>query len=172
MLIVDDDERVRSSLTRNLVIKKGIDVVGEAADGVEAIAAAVRLMPDVVLMDVKMPRMGGIEATREITGRLPWVKVLALSGFFDSALMNGMLEAGAAGYLCKTCGTAEIEAAIRHVAEGGCWLGDEASAVVVAERRSNASSPSPCASIGGEPAVCTSSELTPRERNCLAAVAS
>ncbi|MDD5309398.1 MAG: response regulator transcription factor [Deltaproteobacteria bacterium] len=164
VLLVDDrEEEVRRSLNRTLARAKGINVIGQAADGVEAIDAAVRLNPDLVLMDVAMPRMNGIEATREIRKRLPWVKVIAMSGFSDKELVDAMLEAGADGYLCKTCSLHEIEAAIHHVAEGGCWLGDEASAVMVAGKRSTPPAPGPLTPEGDG----QRRNLSPRERDVL-----
>ncbi|MDD5310012.1 MAG: response regulator transcription factor [Deltaproteobacteria bacterium] len=167
VLLVDDEERIRRALTRTLGASQGIRVVGTAADGVEALNAAERWNPDVVLMDVKMPRMDGIEATRKLLERQPWIKVLAMSGFSDEELVDGMLEAGAVGYLDKLSPSEEIVAAIRHVAQGGCYLGPEASAVLVAEKREGARPETAQAKEEDAPR----SNLSPREREVLRLVA-
>ncbi|MDD5307876.1 MAG: response regulator transcription factor [Deltaproteobacteria bacterium] len=172
VLLVDDDERVRKALKRVLGASQGIVVVGTAADGVEALNAAERLNPDVVLMDVKMPRMDGIEATRKLLGRLPCVKVLALSGFSDKELVDGMLKAGAVGYLDKLSPSEEIAKAILRAARGECCLGPGASAVLVAEKRRGAQqATAPIVPVADAPTIDATSGLTSREQEILRMIA-
>lgn len=108
VLLADDQTLVRSGL--RMILKSGdaIDVVGEAADGAEALTLARELRPDVVLMDVRMPVMDGIEATRQIKERFPSTSVLAHSAFGDLDQMEAMREAGAVGYVLKDAPAEEL----------------------------------------------------------------
>ena len=122
ILIVDDQQLIRSGLAMVLGASEGMLVVGEASDGIEAVALAASLEPDVVLMDVQMPRMDGIAATREITGMSPDRRVIILTTFDVDAYAFGGLEAGASGFLLKDSSTADILAAVRAVAAGDAVL--------------------------------------------------
>ena len=118
VLIVDDHEVVRRG-TRELLEKaEGISVVGEAQDGDEAVEKVGLFAPDVVLMDVSMPRMNGVEATRRIKRSAPKTAVLALSAFDDDQYVFALLEAGAAGYLLKNVRGAQLVDSVLQVAAG------------------------------------------------------
>jgi len=102
VLIVEDDAPARGAL-RELLVEFGVDVVGEAEDGVEALERVEELSPDVVLMDARMPRMDGIEATRRIKSQAPRIQVVVLSAYDEPLLQQGAGEAGAYCYLVKGC---------------------------------------------------------------------
>jgi NarL family two-component system response regulator LiaR len=118
VLIVDDHEVVRRGTRELLDRADGIDVVGEAQDGSEAVALARQLKPDVVLMDVAMPGVNGIEATKEIKRETPSTAVLALSAYDDDPYVFALLEAGAAGYLLKSVRGARLVEAVQAVFQG------------------------------------------------------
>ena len=118
VLIADDQELVRYGLRLVLEAESDIHVVGEASDGAAAIDAATVLSPDVILMDVRMPRMDGIDATRELCTRLPRARVLVLTTYDLDEFAFGALQAGAAGFLLKNTRPAELVAAIRTIATG------------------------------------------------------
>lgn len=118
VLIADDQELVRYGLRLVLEAEDDIQVVGEASDGASAVDAAIALRPDVILMDVRMPRMDGIEATRDLATRLPRTRVLVLTTYDLDEFAFGALQAGAAGFLLKNTRPAELVAAIRTVATG------------------------------------------------------
>ena len=117
VLVADDDRCIRKCLGTLLCSEDGIQVVGEAADGVEATVKAQELEPDVVLMDVEMPRMGGIEATRSIKRHHPATRVVVIS-VYDAA-MNEALQAGADCFLLKDCGRTRLADAIRLAGKNG-----------------------------------------------------
>ena len=116
VLIADDQELVRYGLRLVLEAEDDIHVVGEASDGASAVDAAIALGPDVILMDVRMPGTDGIEATRDLTARLPRTRVLVLTTYDLDEFAFGALQAGAAGFLLKNTRPAELVAAIRTVA--------------------------------------------------------
>jgi len=118
VLIVDDHALFRRGLQMVLDGEPDIEVVGEAADGHQALDRAQELMPDVVLMDVRMPRRSGIEATREIRDALPHVRVLMLTVSDEEAELYEAIKAGASGYLLKEVSTDEVPEAIRSVVAG------------------------------------------------------
>ena len=122
ILIADDQQLIRSGLAMVLGATEGMDVVGEASDGIEAVALAASLAPDVVLMDVQMPRLDGISATREITRSSPASRVIILTTFDIDAYAFGGLEAGASGFLLKDSSSEDILAAVRAVAAGDAVL--------------------------------------------------
>jgi two-component system response regulator DegU len=119
VLVVDDHHVVREGLRRMLELENGIQVIGEARSGEEAIAKAVSLSPDVIIMDLKMPVMDGITATREIKQRLPDVGVLVLTLYAEDFVKQA-IEAGVSGYLLKDSDCDQITKAIRQVYEGLC----------------------------------------------------
>lgn len=127
VLVVDDQPVVRSGLSAFLAAHDDLILVGEASDGEEALAACLRLHPQVVIMDMKMPRMDGAEATRAIRQRMPEVQIIALTSFKDETLIQGALEAGAIGYLLKNVGGAELADAIRAARLGRPTLAPEAT---------------------------------------------
>jgi DNA-binding NarL/FixJ family response regulator len=118
VLIADDERLVRAGFRMILTTEPGMEVVGEAADGAEAVAAARALRPDVVLMDVRMPRFDGIEATRRITRLEPAPAVLVVTTFDVDEHVYAALRAGAAGFLLKDAPEQQLLAALRTVAEG------------------------------------------------------
>lgn len=115
VMVVDDHQMFREGLRALISGEQDMEVVGEAANGSEAIEIARKLAPDVVVMDMKMPVMNGIEATRHLVKELPGMRVLVLSMYSSSHLSESILEAGAAGYVLKGCDFEELAAAIRCV---------------------------------------------------------
>lgn len=118
VLVVDDHQMVRAGLVTLLSASEDVTVVGEAADGSEAVTVATSLEPDVVLMDLSMPVLDGVEATRQLVASVPGVRVVVLTSFSDRARVNDALAAGAIGYLLKDCEPPELLAAIRAAAAG------------------------------------------------------
>jgi len=123
ILIADDHALIRKVLRRHLETQPDFNVVGEAVNGRDAVDQAGVLLPDLVLMDVSMPELDGIEATRLICQGLPQVKVLILSIYNSSEHCNRALSSGARGYLLKESASEEVVAAIRAIMDGGCYLG-------------------------------------------------
>jgi len=122
ILLVDDHELVRTGIRHILKEVGDMDVVGEAADGDSALKVASKIAPDVVLMDVKMPGMGGIEATRRMVRLLPSTRVIALTMFDDDPFPARLNEAGAMGYLTKGCPAKEMIEAVRTVSRGSPYV--------------------------------------------------
>ncbi len=125
IVVVDDHPLFRSALGRMLDAQSDLEVVGEASDGQEAVALCRRLRPELVLMDVRMPRMDGLEATRAIKGELPRTIVLVLTALEDPNHLSEALRAGAAGYVLKSAPVAQIIAAVRKVLIGESPLDQE-----------------------------------------------
>jgi len=118
VLVADDQSVVREGLVTILNLLPEIEVVGAAADGEEAVERAARLKPDVVLMDLRMPRCDGVEATARLRERSPETKVLVLTTYADDRSLLAALRAGARGYLTKDAGSDEVQEAIRAIARG------------------------------------------------------
>lgn len=156
VIVVDDQGIVRDGLTTVLGLVQGVEVLGSASNGQEACELAQQLRPDVVLMDLRMPVMDGVEATRQITAELPETKILVLTTFDDDASIAGALRAGARGYLTKDASRDDIAAAIRSVARGQATFDPAVSARLV-------SGLSPASRQVPD----TVSELTPREQEVL-----
>lgn len=127
ILVVDDHTVVRHGLKLFLQTIENFQVVGEAANGEEAIEQCLIKRPDIVLMDLKMPQMNGIEALRQLQKKCPDSKIVMLTTYHDDSDVQRALQAGAMGYLLKTASTAEIEQAIRAVHEGHPMLSREAT---------------------------------------------
>jgi DNA-binding NarL/FixJ family response regulator len=157
VLVVDDHPIVRQGLVAYLGTRDDITVVGEAADGHGAVAAAARLRPDVVLLDLVMPRMDGVEATRRLRELVPDTRVLVLTSFAAEDQVMDAVRAGAAGYLLKDVEPADISAAIGAVHRGDAFLHPEAAAHVNAAVHHD----------GQVPGV---EQLTARERDVLALI--
>jgi DNA-binding NarL/FixJ family response regulator len=119
VLIADDHAIVRYGLSALLGTERGIEVVGEAKNGIEAVARTKQLVPDVVIMDIVMPRKDGVEATVEIRAAVPSAKIVVLTSFGTSDKISRAIEAGATGALMKTAEDRELLSAIRTVANGG-----------------------------------------------------
>jgi NarL family two-component system response regulator LiaR len=131
ILLVDDHAVVRSGLGAVLMSNDDMTLVGEAGNGAEAIKLCRTLKPEVVLMDLMMPVMDGVTATRTIHDSLPGIRIIALTSFAEKELVEEALKAGAMGYLLKTVSAAELGAAIRAVAAGKTSLSPEAAQVLV-----------------------------------------
>ena len=160
ILIADDQALVRVGLRKILDAEADLTVVGEVADGQDAVAAVARLDPDVALMDIRMPVLDGIEATRRITARDTRARVLILTTFGLDSYVYDALRAGASGFMLKDAPPEEIAAAVRIVARGDALLAPVVTRAVIEEfvRRPRPASP---------PAVPVVDELTPREREVL-----
>jgi len=122
ILIAEDHRIVREGLYSLIEPQFGMKVVAEAKDGREAVRLARKLRPSMVIMDIAMPGLNGIDATRQILSETPGVKVIALSMYSDRRFVARMLDAGASGYLLKDCVFAELLSAIRTVIAGGTYL--------------------------------------------------
>jgi two-component system, NarL family, response regulator LiaR len=151
VLVVDDHAVVREGLRTFLLLQEGIEVVGEAADGREAVAAAHQLEPDVVLMDLVMPVLDGVEAMRTIREARPETRVVVLTSFTEDEKLLAAVRAGAAGYLLKTAPPQEVVRAIRAAHDGNAVL-DPAAAGRLLQALTGPRDPQP---------------LTPREREVL-----
>jgi DNA-binding NarL/FixJ family response regulator len=163
VVIADDQRVVREGLTTLIGLIDGVEVVGTAANGIQAIECAERERPDVVLMDLRMPELDGAQATRRIRAGVAGTQVLVLTTYADDESLFPALEAGARGYLTKDASAEEIEAAIRAVAEGRTHLDPAVQQRLVAavlERRPIAGT-----------ADALPDELTPREAEVLKLIA-
>ncbi len=167
VLLADDQRVVREGLTLILDLLEGVEVLGAAIDGEQAVEMAEHLAPDVVLMDLRMPRCDGIEATRRLTAGHPAVKVIALTTYADDESVLGALRAGARGYLTKDASAEQISAAIKRVAGGEASL-DEAIQSRVVEAVSAGSGMGARESPDGE----LPDGLTTREAEVLGLIAS
>jgi two-component system, NarL family, response regulator LiaR len=170
ILLVDDHAVVREGLRAFLALQEGFEIVGEAADGEEAIERAAQLLPDVVLMDLVMPKLDGVRAMRELRRRLGRPggrglspRVIVLTSFLDDDRLLPALEAGAAGYLLKNSQPAELARAIR-AAQAGEAIIDPAAAARLVHALSDQDRPRPGANSG-------LAQLTSRERDVLALIA-
>jgi NarL family two-component system response regulator LiaR len=138
VMLVDDHAVVRSGLAAFLMAFDDLELVGEAADGAEAVAMCGRVAPDVVLMDLVMPQMDGATATKAIRETYPNVQVIALTSFKEDDLVQGALQAGAIGYLLKNISTDELAAAIRSASVGRPTLAPEAAQALIHTATRNA----------------------------------
>ena len=154
VLVVDDHEVVREGLRAFLGLQEGIEVAGEAADGEEAIEAAARLRPDVILMDLVMPRLDGVGAMRALRDRVPGARVIVLTSFVDDDKLLPALRSGAAGYLLKNAKPQELARAVRAAHAGEALLDPVVAARLVES----------LAADGGDEPL---DRLTPREREVL-----
>ncbi len=153
VLLVDDHAVVRSGLGAFLSVHDDLELVGEAGGGEEAVRLCEQLQPDVVMMDLVMPGMDGAAATRIIRERWPRIQVVALTSFKEKDLVQGVLEAGAIGYMLKNVSADELAASIRAAHAGRSTLAPEAAQVLIQAARE----PPP-----------PGDDLTPREREVLA----
>jgi DNA-binding NarL/FixJ family response regulator len=131
VLIVDDHAVVREGLRLFLELQEGIEVVAEAADGQQALTQAELQRPDVILMDLVMPRLDGVGAMRELRRRLPEIRVVALTSFLDDERLLPAIQAGAAGYLLKDAEPDEVTRAVRAAHEGQAIIAPAAAARLV-----------------------------------------
>ena len=167
VLLVDDHAMVRRGMRDFLDLHDDLEVVGEAVDGAEAVERAAELRPDVVVMDLMMPNVDGIEATGRIKAELTDVEVIALTSFIEEARVVAAIEAGASGFLLKDAEADELAAAIRAAAAGEVHL-DPAIAGIVARRMREGGRASGGRQSGERDGIAA---LTARERDVLARVA-
>ena len=158
VLLADDQRVVREGLGTLLGLLEGIELVGTAADGEEALKLAAEHNPDVVLMDLRMPRMDGTEAIRRLTARGERPRVIALTTYADDASVLGALRAGARGYLTKDAGAEQIRAAVEAVSRGEAALDPAIQHHVLA-------------AVSAPPMSETPDDLTPREVEVLGLIA-
>ncbi|MEM9162319.1 MAG: response regulator transcription factor [Cyanobacteria bacterium P01_F01_bin.4] len=123
ILLVDDQPMFREGLASLLALEDDFEIVGEANHGQESITLAAQLQPDVILMDVRMPVCNGVEATREIHQRFPWIRILVLTTFDEDDYVFQSLEVGALGYLLKSTPAKQVAIAIRNIHQGYSQLG-------------------------------------------------
>ena len=133
ILIADDHGILREAIASLLNNEFGMEVIGEAQDGRTAVQLAKELHPDVIIMDIAMPNLNGIEATRQIVREMPNIKVIALSVYADRRSVREMLKAGASGYVPKQCAFKELVTAIQNVVSNQTYLSSRISGIVVEE---------------------------------------
>ncbi len=160
IVIADDHRIIREGIRTLLNGEAGIEVVGEAENGRRTVQLALELEPDVIVMDITMPDMNGIEATRQILARQPNIKVVALSMHTDRRFISGVVGAGASGYLLKDCAFEELAHAIRTVMGGEMYLSPRITGIVLDDYISRLST-----------TVETAIELSDREREVLQLIA-
>ena len=141
ILLADDHALVRQGLGMILGAQPDMEIVGQAGNGNEAVALAEKLKPDVIVMDVAMPELNGIEATRRLAASLPRTRVLALSMHKDSVYVREILRAGARGYLLKDSGDADLIAAVRAIAKGEGYISPSVSDAVLSDYRKHVTDP-------------------------------
>jgi DNA-binding NarL/FixJ family response regulator len=169
VLLADDQRLVRESLATLLGLLDGIELVATASDGEEALALAAEHAPDVVLMDLRMPRMDGIEATGRLRERQPSVRVIALTTYADRESVVAVLQAGARGYLTKDASSHDIQAAILAVAAGDAALDPAVQSHVITALAHDGGRGDADAASAAEPAL--PDDLTPREAEVLMLIA-
>jgi DNA-binding NarL/FixJ family response regulator len=167
VLAADDQRVVREGIALILSLLPGVEVAGTAADGEEALAMVAELRPDVVLMDLRMPGVDGVEATRRLRAEHPSVKVIVLTTYADDRSVIGALQAGAVGYLTKDAGASEIRQALERVGDGHAVIDPAVQRLLVDAVAAGARPPA------AEPARAAAPPdgLTPREAEVLGLIA-
>jgi DNA-binding NarL/FixJ family response regulator len=160
VLLVDDQQLVREGLRRILHPDEGFEIAGECSDGVEVAATVSQVRPDVVVMDIRMKDVDGVEATHRLREQPDPPPVLVLTTFDDEEVLSGALRAGAAGFVLKDAPGEELIRSTRTVAEGGAWLDPAVTGRVLATYRS-------AAPVEDDGAAERIADLTPRERDVL-----
>ena len=161
VLVTDDHIVVRDGICALLALAGDIEVVGEASNGVEALEMVKELKPNVVLMDIAMPIMGGLEATRRICKEFPTTKVLVLTQYDDKEYVFPVVEAGASGFISKVATSSELTSGIRSIYRGDSFLSPSIAKLLLEEYRHG----------GGRVAQDPYEQLTERERDVLKLVA-
>jgi NarL family two-component system response regulator LiaR len=154
-MIVDDHDMVRRGLATFLKVKADLELVGEASNGQQALQVCEKVQPDIILMDLVMPEMDGMTATRTILERWPHIQVIALTSFQEKELVQEALQAGVISYLLKNVSVDELAEAIRSAHAGRPTLAPEAAQALIQAASS-------------EPTLTLGDDLTPREREVLA----
>lgn len=160
IILADDHMMIRQGLRSLIGRQDGMEVIAEASDGRQAVELAHQLKPDVIVMDISMPNLNGIEATRRILGESPATRIIALSMHADSEFVTRMIEAGARGYMLKDCAFEELIAAIHTVLSGRSFMSPGIAAAAGGQARAPAA-----------PTRTALSSLTPREREVLQLIA-
>jgi DNA-binding NarL/FixJ family response regulator len=160
LIIVDDEAIVRQGLAGLLSLESDLDVVATAPNGAVALELAAKHTPDIVLMDIQMPVMDGIEATRRLLVQQPGIRILVLTTFDEDELVLQAMTGGAHGYLLKDCGGKQLAAAVRSIKQGFTTLAKQAVNTIVAHSADQA---------GNEPELL--SKLTAREKEVLSCLA-
>jgi DNA-binding NarL/FixJ family response regulator len=163
ILVVDDHALLRQGLVKVLAEERDLQVVGEAADGREAIAKAAELMPDVILMDISMPEVGGLEATRRIKQEMPYARIIILTIADDDQSLFEAVKSGAQGYLLKNVDPPQLVNTVRRVAAGETAISRTMASKLIGEFATQ-----PARTVAASP---TSMALTPREKEVLEQVA-
>jgi DNA-binding NarL/FixJ family response regulator len=163
VLLVDDHTVVRQGLRALLAVEGDIEIVGEADTGRQAVAMAKKLLPDVIVMDIAMPLLNGLEATRQITKQMPASKVLILSSYSDDEYVQQLTEAGAAGYLVKQTAANDLLKAIREAHKGNAFFSPSIAKRLRDQCRE--------AFVSGQPVKKRSDYLTTREAEVLQLIA-
>src|SRR3954470_8993830 len=163
VLLADDHTVVRQGLRALLAAEEDIEIVGEAGDGRQAVQMVKKLMPDVVVMDIAMPQLNGLEATRQITHAVPSTKVLILSSYSDDEYVQQLTQAGAAGYLVKQTAANDLLKAIREAHKGNAFF----SPAIAKRLRDHCRE----SFVSGEPVKRRSDYLTTREAEVLQLIA-
>jgi DNA-binding NarL/FixJ family response regulator len=163
VLIADDHRIVCEALTQALEREPGVQVVGVAADGREAVRMTKKLKPDIVILDITMPGLSGIEAAAQIRAQEPQTRLIALSMHSDRRYVTGALAAGVSGYLVKDCALEELALALKTVEKGQVYLSPRIAGVVVESLQQAAPAAAASADSGGR--------LTGREREVLQLIA-
>jgi DNA-binding NarL/FixJ family response regulator len=172
ILLVDDHAMVRRGMRDFLALHDDLEVVGEAADGAAAVEQAALLAPDIVVMDLLMPGVDGIEATARIRAANPAIEVIALTSFVEEARVVAAIEAGASGFLLKDADADELAAAIRAAAIGEVHLDPAIAGIVARRMRAGGGGSTGRGGAGGRDAARVGVEsLTAREREVLGGVA-
>jgi DNA-binding NarL/FixJ family response regulator len=161
IMVVDEHKILREGLSTLIAKQPDMEIIGEATDGREALQLLDKLMPDLILMDVTMPNLNGIEATRKIKSRKPDIEVIALSLHSDRRYVLGMIDAGASGYLLKECAFDELVRAINTVMAKKKYLSPGISDILIEEYVKKTTQDKPT----------IYSKLTPREREILQLIA-
>ncbi len=146
VVVVDDHDLVRMGISRMLADVKGLKVVGEACSGEDALRLCREQRPDVVLMDVQMPGMGGVEATRKLTQSVPGLRVLAVTVCDEEPIPSMIMKAGAAGYITKGTPLPEMVAAIRKILDGESYLSPDVAKEIAMKSLQKVDSPFECLS--------------------------
>jgi DNA-binding NarL/FixJ family response regulator len=168
VLAADDQRVVREGLAMLLGLLPDVEVVGTAADGEQVLAVVAELKPDVILMDLRMPRMDGVEATRRLRESHPGVKVVVLTTYADDRSVIDALRAGALGYLTKDAGADEIQQALHRVTSGQAALDPAVQRHLVEAIAGGPADPAPT---GATPPASLPDNLTPREAEVLTLIA-
>ncbi len=147
VLVVDDHDLIRLGICRMLADVQGITVIGQAASGEEAVDKVRVLSPDIVFMDIRMPGIGGVEATHRILSRYPNTKVIVVSAFNDDVYPATLLKAGASGYITKNAGSLEVKAAVQAVLSGKAYVSPELAQMMVLNGMQSGQDNSPLATL-------------------------